>query len=1103
MRVVKASLERTLAAPAAPAAIRTANIEALGLAACSMVILFGLWLTTWGRLSQVEAGHPGSAAAVDLRFLRAPEELAVLLTMFESPLERQAAAEPLYRRALSRTPVVDHVGRLAEVTLPAAAVRGDRRFVQLRARLERRPDAAQVPILTPADIASLKPRVVVRSRAGFVSAIGRAAIWLVGAFWLAHVVRRWRRAQDDPLVLPVVLMLSGIGLMSMIALRDPLRDTLTATAFAAGVVCGLAVLLAASEVDFEASPLRRAVLAPLGLALVLATLLLVFGSGPGTSGVKVNLLGVQPVEAIRLLVVAGLAAYFARRLDMLRELSEPPTPSLPWLRVVQVARWKDVRPVVVSMALVLGFFFLQKDLGPALVLACVVMALYAVARGRAAFVLVGFAMLLAGFTIAYWIGYPATVGQRVAIWLNPWSNGVTGGNQIAHGLWALSTGSWWGSGPGLGSPQSIPAGHTDFVLAAIGEELGFAGVAVIVALYAVLSWRCLRAAARAPGDYTAFLATGAALALVVQAFVIGSGLLGLFPLAGVVTPFLSYGRSSMLANCLAVGVVLAVAKRRGPVRPHLHRPLQALSAVLAACTLMLVARAGWVQVLRADAFATASSLSEQADGGVRFEYNPRLIAAARLIERGTIYDRNGLALATSRPHEIAIVDDAYREAGVTVVEGCAQADARCYPMGGVMFSVLGDWKLQTNWAARNSSYMERDSDARLKGFDDRQRVVDVVSPRTGAMSRTIKRDYSELLPVARHGLASSRPGAAALRTRARDLRSSIDARLQSRVAAILRSGIERGGHARGAASVIDVETGEVLASVTYPWPELKGAGPAPAGGAAEADADALLDRARYGLYPPGSTFKLVVAGAALRSAPALRNETFACVRLPDGRVGHPVKGWSRPVRDDPMDTSPHGDVALGRGLVVSCNAYFAQLAVRLGPQAILDAAALFQIEPARPPTAAALRRTLPLAGYGQGDVLISPLKMARVAASIAGRGLVVPVRWTAGTPPSDEPHERFLSEGSAATLSRYMRDTVTSGTGRTLAANPTPVAGKTGTAEVDHGRAHSWFAGFAPFGGTHRIAFAVIVENAGYGARAAAPIAGEIVSTARELGLLK
>jgi cell division protein FtsI/penicillin-binding protein 2 len=85
-----------------------------------------------------------------------------------------------------------------------------------------------------------------------------------------------------------------------------------------------------------------------------------------------------------------------------------------------------------------------------------------------------------------------------------------------------------------------------------------------------------------------------------------------------------------------------------------------------------------------------------------------------------------------------------------------------------------------------------------------------------------------------------------------------------------------------------------------------------------------------------------------------------------------------------------------------------------------------------------------------------------------------------------------------------LREVVTSGTGRTLASNPTAIAGKTGTAEVSEGRAHAWFAGFAPFDGNHRrIAIAVVVEHAGYGARTAAPVAGDIVTAARELGLFR
>jgi cell division protein FtsW (lipid II flippase)/cell division protein FtsI/penicillin-binding protein 2 len=958
-------------------------------------------------------------------------------------------------------------------------------------------------VLTPNDVAVLKPHASVRTLADYTSAIRWAAIWFFAAFWLAHIVRRLRRADDDPIVLPALLMLCGLGFMGMIGLRDPIRDTLTATSFVTGVAAGVVVLLAASEIDFEASMLRRAVIAPLAAALGLATLLLMFGTGPGSSGVKVNLFGFQPVEAIRLLVVFAVAAAFATRLELLRELSEPATAARPWLRVIRVPRWKDVRPIVVSMALVLAFFFLQKDLGPALVLSAVVTALYAIARGRVAFVFVGIGILLTAFAAAYVVGHPATVWQRVNIWLDPWSNGVPGGNQIAHGLWAMSTGALWGSGPGLGSPQSIPAGHTDFILAALGEELGFVGLLTVIGLYAVLSWRCLRVASRAPGDYTAFLATGVALSLIVQAFVIASGLLGLFPLAGVVTPFLSYGRSSMLANCTAVGVVLAVARRRGPVRRHLERPLYALSAVLAMFTLVVAGRAAWVQVLRADDFSIASSLSEQADGGLRFEYNPRLIAVARRIERGSIYDRNGVVLATSRPQEEQTIGADYGKAGLTPIDTCATGN-RCYPLSGITFSVLGDWDRQTNWGARNSSYLERDLDTTLKGFDDRQRVVDVVNPRTGNRERVIKRDYRELLPLVRYGLDSTRASVRTVLARPRDVKSSIDSRLQVRVANALKSGIERGARTRGAAIVIDVDSGDVLASVSYPWPSADEVVTKPHADHPGDDEDPLLDRARYGLYPPGSTFKLLVAGAALRTGPAVQSETHVCVRLPDGRVGNYVRGWTRPVRDDPMDTMPHGEVDLRQGLIVSCNAYFAQLAMHIGPKPILDAASLFQIDVARPATVAALRRTLPQAGYGQANVLVSPLKMARVTAAIADHGLVGPVQWTSGSaPPADEPQQRFLSDADATTLSRYMREVVTSGTGRTLAGNATPIAGKTGTAEVDGERAHSWFTGFAPYGGTRRIAFAVIVENAGYGSRAAAPIAGEIVNAARDLGLIK
>ena len=265
---------------------------------------------------------------------------------------------------------------------------------------------------------------------------------------------------------------------------------------------------------------------------------------------------------------------------------------------------------------------------------------------------------------------------------------------------------------------------------------------------------------------------------------------------------------------------------------------------------------------------------------------------------------------------------------------------------------------------------------------------------------------------------------------------------------------------------------------------------------------AWLDRARYGLYPPGSTFKLLIAGAALRTRED--GHRFICRRLPAGRVGNYVRGAARPVRDDPMDTVPHGDVDLERGLVVSCNAYFAQLALAVGPQAVLDAAALFQINVARSPTPDGVRPMLAQAGYGQGEALVTPLKLARVSAAIASGGTIVPVRWEPAAPGVPQSDARFLSTRDAERLARTMRAVVTSGTGRSLRSHAVAIAGKTGTAEVAGVPAHAWFTGFAPYGGTgRRLAFAVIVENAGYGGRAAAPIAGAIVSAATELGLIK
>jgi penicillin-binding protein A len=297
--------------------------------------------------------------------------------------------------------------------------------------------------------------------------------------------------------------------------------------------------------------------------------------------------------------------------------------------------------------------------------------------------------------------------------------------------------------------------------------------------------------------------------------------------------------------------------------------------------------------------------------------------------------------------------------------------------------------------------------------------------------------------------------------------------------------------------------------------------------------------------------------------------------LPDGRVGVQLHGWTRPIRDDELDHEPHGNVSLTRGLVVSCNAYFAQLGVQLGPQALLDTAALFQIAPATPATPAELRKGLPFASYGQGEVRATPLRMATVAGAMATGGLLYQPYWVVDAKSketsegkskdkddanaSSNPNAgasgsrsgsgsatasasnsasaapvRVIDTAHAAEIASAMRGVVTNGTGRVLANAVVPIAGKTGTAQIDGAASHSWFIGFAPYGGaaasaasanagagaasasaadgagkdsdrasvSGTIAFAVLLENAGYGARAA-PVVAEVVRAARDLGLVR
>jgi len=1038
--------------------------------ATSAVVALAMLLAYAGRISLFNATEAGrhDGAVINLNTVADPAAVdPALAPVFSNAAERATATANLFRF-----------------------------LTEARGRREQLPNVGAIGrVLNAADVTALKPRFVVRTRGDFRTALFRWSIVYLASFAALALFWRVRGIPGDRLLLSIAHLLTGLGFAILVSRSDPLRDTLLFVRYAEVTTLGVIIMGVLSSVDFTRSRLADLSYVPLAAALSLSLLLVVFGSGPGASSAKVNLGPLQPVEITRLLLALFLAGYFARRWELLRvrgtTIRERAVPK--WLNAPRV---DYVLPVVVGVAAALAFFFLQRDLGPALLLCCVFLAIYAVARGRSGMAIAGFVLLVLGFYVGYRLNVSSTLAQRVRMWQSPWDNAASGGDQVAHALWALASGGSIGTGLGLGDTRYLPAGHTDLVLAAIGEELGIVGLVLIAALFALIAFRGFRIARDASSDYGFFLASVLTLFLVVPALLMASGILGVTPLTGVVTPFLSYGGSAMVANFAALGILASLRRATRPAQEAapFMMPMRVLGGSFALCAAALIAVLVNVQVVHANDVVLRAHLGMQGDGGRRFEYNPRLVDVVRQLPRGTIYDRRSVPLASDDRAALTKATQTYQRLGVSIADVCPHPDERCYPLGGRAFHVLGDARTRVNWSAPNTSYVERDAEDRLRGFNDHATVI-ATTDASGRTMTTLRRDFRDILPAFRHRRQPNHSAVAALRNKPRDVTLTIDAAFQFRVSDIIASYARKAG-TRAAAVVVDPDTGDVLASASYPWTG------ADAEGIAES-VDPLIDRARYGLYPPGSTFKLVTAAAALRQNSDLTGTTFTCSRLPDGRVGAKIKGWSRPLRDDILDDHPHGTIAMHGAMVHSCNAYFGQLAMKLGPAPLIETAGKLGIS--LTPASDVTRRvadTLPQIGYGQADVVTTPLRMVRVAAAAASNGILRDPRWVRSSEAARK--ETLLTPDAARILAGYMRDVVMSGTGRRLHDHPARIAGKTGTAEVSGQPSHSWFVGFAPFGAaTRRIAFAVIVENAGYGGASAAPAAGEIVTAAMSSGLIK
>ena len=643
-------------------------------------------------------------------------------------------------------------------------------------------------------LAKLKPLLIVRTPHQFQLEFLRMAALYFAGFYLVALAWRLTRFQGDRAFLPALHLLTGMGFALMLSLRDPLRDTLEFHKFALGVFLGCLLLILPALKPFHYLRLSDWCYTPLFLALGLFGLLVAFGRGPAGNDAKVNLGPFQPVEVIKILLVLFLAGYFTRNWERLRDLREKRV--LPKLfQRLGVPRAEHVVPVAVATATALVLFFVLKDLGPALVTFFVFLSMFGVARGRPGLVVAGVVLMVASVFVGYRVGQPHTVVQRIDMWLSPWDNDVHGGDQLAHALWAFSTGGPWGSGPGWGDPGMIPAGNTDLVLPAIGEEWGFAGVATVLLLFGFLVARGLRVAQRAETHFGFFLALGLSSLIAFEMLLISAGVLGLLPLSGVVSPFLSSGNTAMLANFLIFALLISISvEGEGETRSLLNtRPLR---WVLAAATCVVLAAAARYQVVKDADYLARDSHAFEEDGVKRPQHNPRMNSLAHEIPRGTIYDRNGIPLATGDWSELERHASDYQALGVSIEQVCSRFDNRHYPFGAATAHLIGDLRTGENFHASNASLVEHDSNRKLQGYE-----------------------YAELASLVRYRHQPGNQGIARILARDRNVHLTVDIRLQMRARDILDRHLHDAGVQNGSVVVLDATTGDVLALVSAPAPD--------------------------------------------------------------------------------------------------------------------------------------------------------------------------------------------------------------------------------------------------------------------------------------------
>ncbi len=391
--------------------------------------------------------------------------------------------------------------------------------------------------------------------------------WLTALALIVHVVVWWKAKYADPVLVPIAVLLNGIGLAMIHRVdlgRVEFKNSATQQLIWMTLGVALAVLVLVLLRDHRW--LRRYTYVSGFLALFFLLLPLVPGLGRTINGARIWIgigpLSFQPGEIAKILLAIFFAGYLVSFRDQLVLAG-------PKILGIRFPRLRDFGPIIIAWVASVGILVFERDLGTSLLFFGLFVAMLYVATSKVSWIIIGLSFFAVGAVIATLMF--SHVQQRIDGWLGALTpeefNKTPGGSyQLVQGLFGMANGGLVGTGLGEGRPNMVPYAESDFIFASLGEELGMAGLFVILLCYLLIFERGIRTAQKLRDGFGTLLAAGLSFTIALQVFVVVGGVTRLIPVTGLTTPFLAQGGSSLVANWVIIALLLRMSDNaRRPV----------------------------------------------------------------------------------------------------------------------------------------------------------------------------------------------------------------------------------------------------------------------------------------------------------------------------------------------------------------------------------------------------------------------------------------------------------------------------------------------------------------------------------------------------------